>query len=245
MPRCPMPRSRRARSPENSVTGYSFRGWPTSGLPRTKASPCDPLQQVDEVLRAERSTDASMTSEDFDHLVYGLIEEGAPVVNPLVARSAVDQWIRLTMNMCSSAGVGPVHRRTCESSPHRVEEDITQGRQEVRLIHRKGGETFLPEVPGPSILTVDLKGITLVCLAQGSCQTLLTRRYDDEVHVIGHQAVGPDVQSVATGVLSQEPNVKSIVVFGEEDPHSAGSALCDVVWQVGHNNSSETRHRTR
>jgi len=175
-----------------------------------------------------------MTPEGLVFLVRWLFEESYPVIDPLGARAAADQWIRLTEDLCSCAGVGPADGRFGESSPNGVEEDIAHGRHEMGLVHWKGGEAFLPEVPGPPMPAVDLEGVSVVRLTQRPGQPLLVRRYDDEVHVVGHQAVGPDAQSVPMGLISQDPSVETIVVFREEDLHSPCTALRNVMWHAGY-----------
>ena len=86
-------------------------------------------------------------------------------------------------------------------------------------------EALLPQMTGPSVPTVDFKSIAMVRLTQWPGEPVLARRHPDQMDVIGHQTVGPDIEGVAARLPRQERCLGAVVVLGEEDRHSPGTAL--------------------
>jgi len=70
---------------------------------------------------------------------------------------------------------------------HRVALHIPQGRP--RLLHRTGVEAVLPEMPAASMQPVQVLRVLEVRAPHRLGERLLPRRHDEEVHVVGHQAV--------------------------------------------------------
>jgi hypothetical protein len=78
--------------------------------------------------------------------------------------------------------------------------------------------------------------------AQGRSQAVFGVRHHHQVHVIGHQAMGPDFGfSLACG-FGYQGDVMAIIAFGEKSPLAAIPALGDVMgitwydetWHSGH-----------
>ena len=63
------------------------------------------------------------------------------------------------------------------------------------------------------------------------------------MHVIGHQAVGPDVELVPACLCSQDKGIRAVVVVAEEDLHPSRATLSDVVWNAWDHDAGEARHR--
>ena len=68
-------------------------------------------------------------------------------------------------------------------------------------------------------------------------------RNHDQVDVIRHQAIGPDVEGMAARLSGQEFGVAVVVVLREEDLHSPGAALRYVVRHSRDDDARKTSHR--
>ena len=60
--------------------------------------------------------------------------------------------------------------------------------------------------------------------------------------MIGHEAVGPDGESLFFAPFAQQTEVRAVVVVGEEHRLPAVSALSDVVGDSGRHYSCESCH---
>ena len=80
---------------------------------------------------------------------------------------------------------GPIRR-------HGVELHVPRRGQEVVFIHDGRGEAALPQVPSPALPEVDPPRVPAMCLANGATQALGGLRDNDQVNMIGHQAICPD-----------------------------------------------------
>src|SRR5271165_6915350 len=78
------------------------------------------------------------------------------------------------------------------SGAHGVELHIPRRGQEVVFIHDERGEAALPQVPSPALPEVDPPRVPPMCLADGATQALGGLRDNDQVNMIGHQAICPD-----------------------------------------------------
>ena len=56
---------------------------------------------------------------------------------------------------------------------------------------------------------------------------------EDQMNMIGHQAIGPDSDAMLAALLAQEIAVEFIVGVGEEHGFAPISALRHMVWQAG------------
>ena len=66
------------------------------------------------------------------------------------------------------------------------------------FVHREGCKTFLPPVAPPVFAEIDPEGIAALALANGTRQARFILRYIDQVHVVWHQAPGPDSNLMLT-----------------------------------------------
>ena len=69
-------------------------------------------------------------------------------------------------------------------------------------------------------------------LTQRASERVLGRRNGDQMDVVGHQAVCPDVEPLFVGLAGEDTHVGSIVPVREEDLHPSRAALNDVMREI-------------
>ena len=111
----------------------------------------------------------------------------------------------------------------------RVHLDVAGASKEVVLVHDVRSESPLPQVSPPSFTEVDAAGVVEVCLANGRCQGLFVWGNDDQVDMVGHEAVAPEFNCIVCAPLADEVEVGLIVFVGEEGLLATVAALGDVV----------------
>ena len=82
-------------------------------------------------------------------------------------------------------------------------------------------------MPAPALAEVHAAAVAPVRLADAPAQGLLGRRDEDQMDVVGHQAVGPYADAVGPRPLAQQGQVGPVVVVAEEGLHPAIPALRD------------------
>src|SRR5271166_2397459 len=136
---------------------------------------------------------------------------------------------------CSSVNglvPGPIRRA------HGLELHVPRRGQEVVFIHDERGEAALPQVPSPALPEVDPPRVPAMYLADGATQALGGLRDNDQVNMIGHQAICPDRDLLCAAELRHELEVALVVFLTEERLLSAVSPLGDI---GGHARSYHTR----
>ena len=128
---------------------------------------------------------------------------------------------------------------------HRVELNVPHGRQQIRLIEHERGEPPLPEMPAPSLAEVDHTRVTAMHLADRASQSVGRVRNCDEMDMIGHQAVRPDLDLVGAAPLPHELQVDPVIFIAKERLLPAVSPLGDVVRQARCDHSCQSGHDRR
>ena len=95
----------------------------------------------------------------------------------------------------------------------------------------------MPQVPSPALPEVDPPRVPAMCLADGATQALGGLRDNDQVNMIGHQAICPDRDLLRAAELRHELEIVLVVFLTEERLLSAVSPLGDM---VGHARSYHT-----
>src|SRR5712691_10655810 len=131
-----------------------------------------------------------------------------------------------------------------EASANRVELDIPCSGERVPVVHDVRSEASLPEVTAPALAPVDLRRVAPVCFTDGPAQAIARSRNRDDVDVVRHEAVGPDLDPVAAAPLRREGHVEEVIVRVEERPLSTVTALRDVVWQGGDDSAGHASRAT-
>jgi hypothetical protein len=81
-----------------------------------------------------------------------------------------------------------------------------------------------------------------VRIAQGLGERVFALGHDDQMYVIGHQAVGPHGEAVAFRVLAKEVEIRAAVVVGVEDIGAAVPPLGDVVGKSRYDDARDAAH---
>ena len=82
--------------------------------------------------------------------------------------------------------------RLDQSDAHGVELHVPRRSQVVVFIPDARCEAALPQVPSPALPEVGPPRLPPMCLADGATQALGGPRDNDQVNMIGHQAICPD-----------------------------------------------------
>src|SRR6266511_3540936 len=94
-------------------------------------------------------------------------------------------------------------RSLYQTSANRVPFHIADCLPEVCRIQGATVVSALPEMSAEVILAVEVNCERAVTVSHAAAERLLVRRRDDEMNVIGHQAVGEDLERIHGGILLQ------------------------------------------
>src|SRR5271157_1248987 len=100
-----------------------------------------------------------------------------------------------------------------QSGAHGVELDVPRRGQEVVFIHDERGEAALPQVPSPPFPEVDPPRVPPMCLADGATQALGGLRDNDQVNMVGYQAICSDRDLLCAAESRHELEVVQVVFF--------------------------------
>ena len=215
---------------------------------RLELSPAGRFERFDERLVAERASGADARLDR--RLFLGRDVPGLEPVTqhrPPVAMQArhaleIGQAVRLARHMRGGARPAPAFRALGELRPNRVEFDVTDRGEQMRVVHRIAGETPLPEIAGPAMRCVHGARIAPVRLGKGRAQPVRIGRHEDQVDVVRHQAPrqAPHVIRDARG--RHEVAIGGIILVAEEHGLAPIAALRDVVGYVRDDDAGESGH---
>ena len=113
------------------------------------------------------------------------------------------------------------------------------------LVHRHGTEARLEQRPVYRARALKKPRIALLGLAECPRQTVSVGRHEDDVHVIGHQAIGPAGDVGLAAALGQQVSVERIVVVREEHTLTAVDPRRDMVREARDNDTGGPGHGDR
>ncbi len=79
------------------------------------------------------------------------------------------------------------------------------------------------------MLSIDYCRVALVRLPQRSAQAFLTGGDDNEMEVVGHQAISPDFNSELSATLREHRKIERTVALGEKNRCSQVALMGDVM----------------
>lgn len=94
-----------------------------------------------------------------------------------------------------------------------------------------------------TLQAVIILGIAHVNGVKGARQGFFGRRNSDDVNMIGHQAVGQDLQMTPLGIFVHPRTVLQVIFFFLKDLLTIVAALSDVVRKIRDNNAGVPGHR--
>jgi hypothetical protein len=152
--------------------------------------------------------------------------------------------------LCSIHGaelcmVSPEHRTpdtqfrmvSPEPTPNRIELNIPRCRQEVRLIEHERRKPPLPQMASPPLAKVNHPCVTPMDLADRPSQPIRRLRNSDEMDVVRHQAVRPDLNLMGAAPLPHQFQVALVILVAKKRLLPTVSPLGDVVRQARYYNS--------
>jgi hypothetical protein len=160
------------------------------------------------------------------------VEEAAPVGDQIVEGARLDERVMGDAEMRTCAGPGPVLGPCHQSRPIRVAFDVAQGRERVRLVHGAGTEAALPQIAAPPLAPIDDEAVATMGVGDCRGHRLGGWRHEDQMDVVRHQAPCPDGDLSGTATLTQQLDIKSVVVVTEAHRLAPIAALGDVMRHV-------------
>ncbi len=115
-------------------------------------------------------------------------------------------------------------------------------RQEMRFVHQDGSEPALPEMAGHPQPGIDPGRIAPVGVGKCLAQTVFMGGYEDQMHMVGHQAPRPDCALRPFRGREHELFVCGVVVLTEEHLLTPVAALDDVLRQSRDDNTGDAGH---
>ena len=79
-------------------------------------------------------------------------------------------------------------------------------------------------------------------LAERPAQRLRAIRDEDEMDVVGHQAIGPDGDALLAALARQEVAIEFVVLVGEKHPLAPIAALRHMMRKAGDNEAGDAGH---
>jgi len=98
-----------------------------------------------------------------------------------------------------------------------------------------GSEPPLPQMAAPLLPEIDSPRVTSMRLADGPSQAVIRFRRRDQMDVVGHQAVAPDLDRCLAAPLGHQFNVCRVVAIVEECLPATVASLSNVVRQTRNN----------
>ena len=65
-------------------------------------------------------------------------------------------------------------------------------------------ESTLPQVANKAIGAVEICGIAAMSISDRRGQSRFLLGYSDQMDVVGHEGIGPDVKAIAFGILTKQ-----------------------------------------
>ena len=112
----------------------------------------------------------------------------------------------------------------------------------MRLVHGAGAKAALPRIAAPPLAPVDGEAVATMGVGDGRGHCLGGWRHEDQMDVVGHQALCPDGNPTGTAMPAQQLDIKSVVVVTEEHRLAPIAALGDVMRHVRDDRASKLCH---
>ncbi len=130
-----------------------------------------------------------------------------------------------------------------QAGPDGVEFDVAHAGEEVALrVYEAGAMAPFPQGSGAAVLLVDVLGVAAAHDLQGIGSRGAPVRGDQEVDVVGHEAVGMNGELIFGGQLLPQMEVKLVVLGFEEAGFTVVAALDNVIGHSGQVQAGATRH---
>lgn len=169
-------------------------------------------------------------------------QEARPIGDAAEQGRDLDQGVVAPGQVGAGARPGPSLGLPDQPGPHGVQLDVAGGRQQVILVHWERVEALLPKVAAPALAEVDAPGVAAVRLAEGAPQAVGLLGHQDQMDVVGHQAVGPGRDPGLGAGDCEEVEVSPVVVVLEEGLEAPVAPLGNVMRDARHHHPCEPGH---
>src|SRR3984957_3211636 len=215
-----------------------------SGLSLVQAAAESLFSRRQEGCVAERTAVAAETLEagEFGLLARRHFQKFAKARRNIEKRPYFDERIVPSFEMGAHARPFPFARLCAEPGAHRIEGEIARGFQHMGFVHRDAAEPALKKIPGDARAGVDEGGIAPMRLAVRARQPFKRRWRQNEMDVIGQQAIGPAGDAVLLASLGEQIAIQRIIAGLREQLLAPVAALRDVMGNVGNDNAGKTGH---
>jgi len=210
------------------------------GLDSRSRNRLDPLEKL---LRTQRATTQGLSADRGDRLV--IIWVGQPF-GPILDDP---RWRELRgakglgRQTAVRRGAGPaVHLRSGDDScPDGVPFDVSHRRPKMSFVKSAGIVSCLPDMTRNSGAAVLSERVQPVRVVDGQSDGPDITGNDNEMHMICHQTVGPDGETVPHSIAVEELKVETPVVVRFEDVPPLVSPLSDMVGNSRYHRSKWSR----
>lgn len=199
-----------------------------------------------EGVAAEGPTPAGAQADLGEEFVLVRIAEDAPPLGRVPFGSPGGQVeqaggvIRTAMG-CGAAPA-PFPGLGAEACSDGVSLHVGEGPPEVEAIEGAGIEAVLPEMAMATVHAIDVLCVELVRAFEGLGQGGLLLRFDDQMNVVGHQAIALYTQGVSAGGFAEVLEIGPAVGVHKEHVLAVAGALCDVVGALRDHRSCLSGH---
>jgi hypothetical protein len=129
-----------------------------------------------------------------------------------------------------------------QACAHRVQLDIPHCRHQVPFVHNIGSKSPLPQVACPPLTLVERRSVALVRPGKHSPQAIRSFRRNNEVDVIRHEAVGPNLSLRLSRRLRDQSQIPAVLPIIEEDALAPIAPLGHMMRRSGDHEPCEPCH---
>jgi hypothetical protein len=193
------------------------------------------LEAGDERRATGRAAGAGAGADRRDH--GGILARAKPLhpIPGLAAhlKAAGEQWVLAQARVAAGARPGVAVGAADEAGPQGVAFDETDGLPRVPLVQRARCEPAGPDDTAVLARPAEVRGVVALKGHQRGRQRPGLLRHGHEVHVVGHQAPGPDLEAMGDGVAGQKVQEPAAVMVVEEQGLPAPGPQDDMVRRAG------------
>ena len=124
----------------------------------------------------------------------------------------------------------------------RIQRYIADRIGEMAFIHDNRAKAALPQMPCYPYPRVDISGIAPVRIGEGRAQSVFMAGHNDDMNMVGHQTIAPDLRARLFSRLAQQIFVERIVFIIEECWQATVASLGHMMGKDGDNNAGKTSH---
>jgi len=218
-----------------------LRLWAAFG--RSEGSPEQRFGAPRETCRPERPSDQFRTPQGCKAGVVGLrLQQIGEARDPIENRAHAHEAVIPALQMRAGAGMRPVLRLGDQAGSDRIERDIAHRGDQMLLIQGNRAEAPLKQMTGLARPGVHEARIEPVRARQRQSEPSGVGGREDQMHVVGHQAIGPDLDAEFGAGRGEPIAIEGVVLVAEENALAAVASLRDMMRRAGKDDAGDARH---